>query len=391
MHPHPRRGQTPGDRPAAAVGQIDERLTRVEAVTHEGNRPLHPRLVGRGADPGRVDHEPSGLGVLDERLIQAGIDPVGGGHRGRHVVGDHHLEHPTEKRPRRLTAVDERLDRLVERQPHEGVPRIHGGEDQRPTHPAAAGCRVEEQAHLAEVDLQLHPRLAVGDAHRRASHGPADTELFEGVTVQCPLRNLDATAGQQPVGLDHRQPLVDQPRLELVVMGPQDVPAGAVAVGAVRADQLAHLADQPVCQLSFVAVADQPGLGPGRHVTLDRLAVHQRQPGHGPFALAPHPQAQDFSDLMHLNLPEAHRHLPGPLSVRWRCQPQRRRRWWMLPSGPITGERVAPSCWRNSPRGGPILLAKPTSQWPHAAGGRHLELALPGAAGSSATHHRPPA
>jgi transposase len=44
----------------------------------------------------------------------------------------------------------------------------------------------------------------------------------------------------------------------------------------------------------------------------------------------------------------------------------------MLQGGPITGERVVPCCWRNSPRGGPILLAKPASQWPHAAGGRQF-------------------
>jgi hypothetical protein len=37
-----------------------------------------------------------------------------------------------------LTAVDQRLQGLGERQPHEHVPRIHRGEDQRMHHPAAA-------------------------------------------------------------------------------------------------------------------------------------------------------------------------------------------------------------------------------------------------------------
>ncbi len=43
----------------------------------------------------------------------------------------------------------------------------------------------------------------------------------------------------------------------------------------------------------------------------------------------------------------------------------------MLRGGPITGEKVVPCCWRNSPQSGPMLLAKLTSRWPHAAGGRH--------------------
>ncbi len=181
--------------------------------------------------------------------------------------------------------------------------------------------------------------------------------------MQRPLRDLDPSAGQQLVGLDHRQSLVDQPRLQLLVMRPQRLPAGAVPVGAVRADPLTHLADQLVAQLALAPVADQPGLHPGGHVTLDRLAVHQRQPGDRPFALTPQPQPQDLSDLMHLNLPEAHRHLPGPLSVRWRLQPQRRRRWWMLRGGPITGEKVVPCCWRNSPRvQGIRATARPASQ-----------------------------
>src|SRR5205807_4048379 len=51
----------------------------------------------------------------------------------------------------------------------------------------------------------------------------------------------------------------------------------------------------------------------------------------------------------------------GRLSVRWRLQPQRRRRWWMLRGGPITGGGMVPCCWRNSPQGGPMLLAGDTS------------------------------
>lgn len=46
--------------------------------------------------------------------------------------------------------------------------------------------------------------------------------------------------------------------------------------------------------------------------------------------------------------------------VGWRrVHPQRHRCWW-TPGGPTTGDEVVPCSWRNSPQGGPMLLASDT-------------------------------
>ena len=54
---------------------------------------------------------------------------------------------------------------------------------------------------------------------------------------------------------------------------------------------------------------------------------------------------EDLANLVHWNLPEAHRHLPWPLSVRWRLEPQRRRWWWMLM---VHGNGDPPIRWRRN-------------------------------------------
>lgn len=122
-------------------------------------------------------------------------------------------------------------------------------------------------------------------ATRTVTPGLAYAQHLQGITVQGPLTNLDPLTSEQFVGLDHRQVLINKPHLQLVVMGLQSLPAGPMAVQAVRAHPLTHLADQDVRQLGFVAVADQPDLHPRRHITLDRLAVHQRQTGDRPVTL----------------------------------------------------------------------------------------------------------
>jgi len=223
-------------------------------------------------------------------------------------------------------------------------------------HPAPAGVGVEDQAHLAEVHLQLGPGLAVGHSHGRRPGRAADVEHLQRVAVKRALGQHHALA-LQFVGLDHGQVLVDQPGLQLVVVGGGHRPGSAVAVGAVGTNRFAHNGNQLVAERLLAGVTVEAGTGGRLHVAPHRLSVDGRQPGDGALPLAPQPQPQDLSNLVHWNLPEAHRHLPGPLSVRWRCQPQRRRWWWMLRDGPMTGEEVVPCCWRNSPSGGPMLLA----------------------------------
>ena len=106
---------------ALGVGQIDERLPGEHGVPGEGHHPFHSGLVLGMADPGRIDQEPSGLGVLHEGLIEARLGGVGLLDHGGHVVGDDHGEDTAEERPGGLEPGDDRLGGLTERQPHEAV------------------------------------------------------------------------------------------------------------------------------------------------------------------------------------------------------------------------------------------------------------------------------
>jgi hypothetical protein len=81
-----------------------------------------------------------------------------------------------------------------------------------------------------------------------------------------------------------------------------------VAVRAVRANRLAPLAHQHIAELLLAAVADQHA-GDGRlHVAAHRLAVDPRSLGDATLPLAPHLQPENLPDLVHTDLPEAHRH-----------------------------------------------------------------------------------
>ena len=165
VHPHPRRARAPLSSPTLRVVEVDELLTGEEIPSHIWNLALHLGLIGRGPHPRRVYDEAPGLGVLHERVGEAGLDCIGLDHDWRHVVWDHHGEDPSEERPRRLEPLDHRLDRLAIGQEHEVVAAVARSEDQRVGHPALARRRIGDQAHAAEVHLTLHPRLAVGDAH----------------------------------------------------------------------------------------------------------------------------------------------------------------------------------------------------------------------------------
>jgi len=74
---------------------------------------------------------------------------------------------------------------------------------------------------------------------------------------------------------------------------------------------LAHRPDELVAELALAPVAGQPASHRRLHEAPDRLAVHRRQPGHAALTLAPQPQPQHLTYLVHLDLSEAHRHLPG--------------------------------------------------------------------------------
>jgi hypothetical protein len=94
------------------------------------------------------------------------------------------------------SAGDERRQGLGERQPHEHVPRIAGSEDQRMHLALPPGHRIGQQAQVAEVQLALRPRLAVGNPDRRG-RGPTVTAAFRAEPVQRPVRHRDALPLQQ--------------------------------------------------------------------------------------------------------------------------------------------------------------------------------------------------
>ena len=103
-----------------------------------GTVPLDPWLVLRRAHPGRVDHEPAGLGVLDERLVQPGLERIGAVDDRRQVVGDQRA-----RTRRRRTPTPPRTRRSPPRSVWRNVNHTkqcrlkHGGEDQRLHDPVA--------------------------------------------------------------------------------------------------------------------------------------------------------------------------------------------------------------------------------------------------------------
>jgi hypothetical protein len=82
--------------------------------------------------------------------------------------------------------------------------------------------RVGHQPHLAEIDLQLRPRLAIGDPQRRAPGAAANAQHFQGITLQCAFGDDRSLACQQLGRFDCGQAIVDQPRFQLVVVGLED-------------------------------------------------------------------------------------------------------------------------------------------------------------------------
>jgi hypothetical protein len=255
------------------------------------------------ADPGGVDHEPTRLRVLDERVGEPRRGRVRLGHHRRQVVGDRDPEHAAEERPRRLTAVDHRLGRLRVRQPHEHVPGEHRGEDQRVHHPSTAGCRICDQAHPAEVDLDLTARVPVSDPYGRRR--PAIAQLVHTEPMQRPVRHHHTAAGEQVVDLHHRQTLLD-PLVDPVALRVAALPRLSAAAGPDRPDRLDHRAQQLVGQLPLTAGTDQSRLLGGLHIPADRLAVRCDELSDRAQPLPAQPQAQHLSDLGHRHLPERH-------------------------------------------------------------------------------------
>ncbi|WP_370328501.1 hypothetical protein [Candidatus Mycobacterium methanotrophicum] len=101
------------------VGQFGEVFTGEEVAAHILRHALHPRLAARAGRPGRAGEKSAGLRVLRPSHAELRIGRIRLGHDRCHAVGDQHLEDAAEECPGRLTPGDDRVQRLVKRQPHE--------------------------------------------------------------------------------------------------------------------------------------------------------------------------------------------------------------------------------------------------------------------------------
>ncbi len=226
VNPHPGRAGAPGLRAGLRVGQAGEVLTGPEVPAHILNIPLYLRLVLRGPDPRGVGGEPAVLGVIQPARGETRVHRVGVGDDRRGVVGHQDPEAAAEEAPRSLAAGDERGQGLGEAQPHEHVPRVAGGEDQRMHLPPPPRHRVGQHAQVTEVQLALHPGLTVGDPHRRRRL--AESAPLHAKPVQRPVGHHHAAALQQDPDLDDGQVLL-HPSLDVGVTGLQLLPRQAVA------------------------------------------------------------------------------------------------------------------------------------------------------------------
>jgi hypothetical protein len=179
-------------------------------------------------------------------------------------------------------------------------------EDQRVADPPPVGLRVEQQAHAAEVDLDLVARIPIGNANGGCPASARPAQL-RGEPLEGPGWDRDPLPEKEIPDFGHRQVFDLEPGLDLFLVLLQQPPGFAVTIETVRADLLHHHRQELVGELVLAADPVQPGLHRRRHVTADSLAVHPRQPLHAPEPMVTEPQAQDFTNLEHTHLPEGHR------------------------------------------------------------------------------------
>ena len=180
---------------------------------------------------------------------------------------------------------------------------------------------------------------------------------LDGETGQGARRDNNASAGEQDADLDDGQ-ILAQPLLDALFFGEQAPPGHAMAVGAMRADPLEHLADELFAQLLLTAGAVHSELDGGGDVAPRRLSIdaHPWAMGRSP---SPRNQRRSASltwttdtSLNAMGPPRQRLERPSRMSFRPALvDPQ---------GGPITGKR-----------GGPMSLAKPATNWSHVAGKRH--------------------
>ena len=185
---------------------------------------------------------------------------------------------------------------------------------------------VEEQAHAAEVDLELGARLSVRHSDRERL--AAKAELADAEAVQGSVRHPDAAASEQAVDLGQSQVLFE-PLLQPGSLPPQLLPARTVLAVATGTQRLRQRPQQLVTDLLQPAAWLEAGADARLQITPHGLAVRLCQAGDRPHAVAHQPQPQHLSDFHHGDLPE---HPAPPLCWCW---------FSSLPGAP----RVVPSFW----------------------------------------------
>jgi len=205
---HPLRARVPTAAVLLAApvpGPLLRLLQRVESlageavVAHRLHRPLDARLISRAAHSRCIDVKTARLGVLEKSGGDARRKRVRRLHDALGIIDDKHAEDAAEELPCCLAGGDRRARRLLEAGVDEAVARAHRSED-----PGAEATAFAEQVRLQEshptgVELHLRARPTVGHRHRGC--GASEIQLCDGEAVQRRVRDLDATAQEQPLHL----------------------------------------------------------------------------------------------------------------------------------------------------------------------------------------------
>jgi hypothetical protein len=300
VDPLPRPLRAPDQPPRPGVGQVGELLPGEEADLHEIHPGLHPPLVLRGTDPGRISAEPPRLGVLQPAAVPHRVHRISPGHDRFQVIRDEDPENTPEKYPRLLTARDHLLCRLGERQVRKAVPGEHRGEHQRPQQPPPALMRDHPQ--IPEIDLQLLARLAVIHPDRDARPAAGEPAPLDREPVQRPVRDTGALTGQQLADPGDRQPGL-HPLADLLLQRHQQLPRIPVPVRPRRADRAQHRTHKLLAQLPLTAITDQPRRNRSPDIPPRRLHVHPGALSRWPRPRPRQPRPQHLLNLNHRNLP----------------------------------------------------------------------------------------
>src|SRR5690606_31293349 len=165
-------------------------LASEAVVANVADRTLCPSLVFGMLLALRVDVKTARLRVLEESVDDAWLERIGGVHDRLGVIRYDDGEHAAVERPRRLTCLDRRIGALFKAWIDEPVAREMRREDPCTKSPPTSALVGLELRHPARVDVDLFPRLAVGDRNRR--YAAAEVELADRKAMQRRVRHVDS-------------------------------------------------------------------------------------------------------------------------------------------------------------------------------------------------------